>query len=58
MGIHGGAIETSIMLHVAPDQVRRPKPRRSRRVGEMARDFRTCRDSLHRPGAVRLQPRT
>lgn len=40
-GIHGGAIETSIMLHVAPDTVRRQRladfPTRSR---QMAKDYR------------------
>jgi creatinine amidohydrolase len=40
-GIHGGAVETSIMLHLAPDQVRSalaaPAPSLS---AEMTRDFR------------------
>jgi creatinine amidohydrolase len=40
-GIHGGAIETSIMLHAAPDQVRRDKAAPAPSLSaEMARDYR------------------
>ena len=40
-GIHGGAIETSIMLHVAPDQVRADKAAPAPSLSaEMARDYR------------------
>lgn len=40
-GFHGGAVETSIMLHLAPDLVRMDKADRFRSAGEaMARDNR------------------
>ena len=40
-GIHGGAIETSVMLHLAPDQVRPDRAVRSPSLSEaMAPDFR------------------
>jgi creatinine amidohydrolase len=40
-GIHGGAIETSIMLHLAPDLVRRDQAAKAPTLSEdMARDFR------------------